>query len=62
MAEGTVVDLVEEDMEEVEGSWLPRECPLPLRCRKEDRSVGEREGKVYHVCVCVWCVCILMFT
>ena len=44
-----------EDM--VEGSWTPRECPLPLRCRREDRSVGEREGKVYRVCVCV-CVCV----
>ena len=26
---------------------------LPLRCRREDRSVGEREGKFYRVCVCV---------
>ena len=28
LAEGTVVDLVVEDMEEVEGSWPPRECPF----------------------------------
>ena len=57
LAEGTVVDLVGEDMEEMEGSWPPSECPLPLKCRREDRSVGEREGKVYYVCVCV-CVCV----
>ena len=42
LAEGTVVDLVGEDMEEAEGSGRPRECPPPLRCRREDRSVGER--------------------
>ena len=33
LVEATVVDLVGEDMEEVECSWPPRECPLPLRCR-----------------------------
>ena len=44
LAEGTVVDLVGKDMEEIEGSWPPRECPLPVRCRREDRSVGEKEG------------------
>ena len=57
LAEGTVVDLVGKDMEEMEGSWPPRECLLPLRCRREDMSVGERERKVYHVCVCV-CACV----
>ena len=60
LAEGTVVDLVGEDTEEVEGSWPPRECPLPLRCRREDRSVGEREKRfTVFVCVCVRaCVCV----
>ena len=35
LAEGTVVDLgwEGEDIEEVEGSWPPRECPLPLKCK-----------------------------
>ena len=43
------------------GSWPPRECPLPLRCRREDRSVGQRQEKVYHVCMylCVY-LCMLI--
>ena len=36
---------------------------LILRCRREDRSVGEREGKVYRVRACVRaCVCVLLIT
>ena len=43
--------LEEEEVEEVT-SWPLRECPLAFKCRKEDRSVGQRS-----VCVCV-CVCV----
>ena len=47
--------VLEEDVEEVT-SWHPRECLLALRCRREDRSVGQERGGVC-VCVCV-CVCV----
>ena len=42
----------EEEEEEEVPSWPPRECPLELRCRKEDRSVGQ-----WSVCLCL-CVCV----
>ena len=58
LAEEMEVDLVGEDMEEVEGSWPPRECPLPLRCRMEDRSVCVCAHM--RACICVCCLAILL--
>ena len=58
LAEGAVVDLVGEGMEEAEGSWPPRECPLPLRCRREYRSVCVHARA--RVCTCVCCLAILL--
>ena len=63
LVEGLVVEtagdlVVEEDMEEVVASCPPRVCLLPLRCRREDKSVRQKEDYAVCVRVCVRvCVC-----
>ena len=54
-----VVGLVAGEDTEAVASWPPRVCPLPLRCRREDRSVGQSKE-----CVCVrvcMCACVHVF-
>ena len=48
-----VVGLVAGEDTEAVASWPPRVCPLPLRCRREDRSVGQSKECV-RACVHVF--------
>ena len=57
--------VVEVGWKKVWRRWPPRVCPLALRCREGDRSVGKSKECVC-VCVCVHvrtcvCVCVCVF-